>query len=105
MLPFSYLYDIKGLVFLDCGSFSSLRATAVAYAPTITTIISRRYVAKEGKNLYITELGEIVNDMMKRAFPGIVNTEFTANVEGLLDYIADGSVKWKTVVRNFYPDL
>jgi DNA topoisomerase-1 len=75
------------------------------YAPTITTIIARRYVAKEGKNLYITELGEIVNDMMKRAFPSIVNTEFTANVEGLLDYIADGSVKWKTVVKNFYPDL
>ena len=75
------------------------------YAPTITTIIGRRYVAKEGKNLYITELGEIVNDMMIRAFPSIVDTEFTANVEGLLDYIADGSVKWKTVVRNFYPDL
>ena len=75
------------------------------YAPTITTIIGRRYVAKEGKNLYITELGEIVNDMMIRAFPTIVDTEFTANVEGLLDYIADGSVKWKTVVRNFYPDL
>ena len=75
------------------------------YAPTITTIIARRYVAKEGKNLYITELGEIVNDMMKRAFPTIVDTDFTANVEGLLDCIADGSVKWKTVVRNFYPDL
>ena len=75
------------------------------YAPTITTIIARRYVAKEGKNLYITELGEIVNDMMIRAFPSIVNTEFTANVEGLLDYIADGTMKWKTVVRNFYPDL
>ncbi len=75
------------------------------YAPTITTIIARRYVAKEGKTLYITELGEIVNDMMKRAFPSIVNTEFTANVEGLLDLIADGAVKWKTVVRNFYPDL
>ena len=75
------------------------------YAPTITTIIARRYVAKEGKNLYITELGEIVNDMMKRAFPGIVNTEFTANVEALLDYIAEGTMNWKTVVRNFYPDL
>ena len=75
------------------------------YAPTITTIISRRYVAKEGKNLYITELGEIVNDMMIRAFPSIVDTDFTANVEGLLDYIAEGSVKWKTVVKNFYPDL
>ena len=75
------------------------------YAPTITTIISRRYVAKEGKNLYITELGEIVNDMMKRAFPSIVNTDFTANVEGLLDCIAEGTIQWKTVVRNFYPDL
>ena len=75
------------------------------YAPTITTIIARRYVAKEGKNLYITELGEIVNDMMKRAFPSIVNTEFTANVEGLLDFIAEGTMNWKTVVRNFYPDL
>lgn len=75
------------------------------YAPTITTIIARRYVAKEGKNLYITELGEIVNDMMKRAFPSIVDPDFTANVEGLLDCIAEGSVKWKTVVRNFYPDL
>ena len=62
-------------------------------------------VAKEGKNLYITELGEIVDDMMVRAFPSIVDTDFTANVEGLLDYIADGSVKWKTVVKNFYPDL
>ena len=75
------------------------------YAPTITTIIARRYVAKEGKNLYITELGEIVNDMMKRAFPSIVDTDFTANVEGLLDCIAEGTVQWKTVVRNFYPDL
>ncbi len=75
------------------------------YAPTITTIIARRYVAKEGKNLYITELGEIVNDMLIRAFPSIVNTEFTANVEGLLDYIAEGTMQWKTVVRNFYPDL
>ena len=75
------------------------------YAPTITTIIARRYVAKEGKNLYITELGEIVNDMMMRAFPSIIDTDFTANVEGLLDCIAEGSVQWKTVVRNFYPDL
>lgn len=75
------------------------------YAPTITTIITRRYVAKEGKNLYITELGEIVDDMMVRAFPSIIDSEFTANVEALLDSIADGSVKWKTVVRNFYPDL
>lgn len=75
------------------------------YAPTITTIISRRYVAKENKNLYVTELGEAVNNMMKHAFPSIVDVNFTANLESLLDYIEDGSVNWKTVIRNFYPDL
>lgn len=75
------------------------------YAPTITTLIGRRYVAKENKNLYITELGEVVNGMMKKAFPSIVDVNFTANMEGLLDCVEDGSVNWKTVVRNFYPDL
>lgn len=75
------------------------------YAPTITTLISRRYVAKENKNLYMTELGEVVNSMMKQAFPTIVDVNFTANMEGLLDCVEDGSVNWKTVVRNFYPDL
>ncbi|MEG2428636.1 MAG: type I DNA topoisomerase [Clostridium sp.] len=75
------------------------------YAPTITTIIARRYVAKENKNLYVTELGEIVNRMMKEAFPSIVDITFTANMEYLLDRIGDGSVQWKTVIENFYPDL
>ena len=75
------------------------------YAPTITTIISRRYVAKEQKNLYVTELGEVVNDIMCKAFPSIVDVNFTANLEGLLDMVEDGQVKWKTVVENFYPDL
>lgn len=75
------------------------------YAPIITTIIARRYVAKENKNLYMTELGEIVNNIMKEAFPTIVDVNFTANLEGLLDCIEEGSVQWKTVVRNFYPDL
>ena len=60
------------------------------YAPTITTIINRRYVAKENKNLYITELGEVVNNMMKQAFPSIVDVNFTANMEGLLDCVGDG---------------
>ena len=72
------------------------------YAPTITTIISRRYVAKEQKNLYVTELGEVVNNIMKQAFPSIVDVNFTATMEGLLEA---GTVQWKTVVRNFYPDL
>lgn len=75
------------------------------YAPTITTILARRYVIKENKALYITELGEVVNRMMVDAFPTIVNVNFTANLEALLDGIEEGSVGWKTVVSNFYPDL
>ena len=75
------------------------------YAPTITTIIARRYVSKENRNLYLTELGEVVNTMMKSAFPTIVESDFTANMEGLLDRVEEGTVNWKTVVENFYPDL
>lgn len=75
------------------------------YAPTISTIINRHYVAKEQKNLYITELGEVVNNIMKKSFTSIVDVNFTAYMEGLLDKVEDGSVKWKTVVENFYPDL
>ncbi len=75
------------------------------YAPTITTIIARRYVVKEQKNLYVTEIGEIVNDIMKTAFAVIVDSSFTANIESLLDMVEEGKVKWKTIVENFYPDL
>lgn len=75
------------------------------YSPTITTIIVRRYVAKENKNLYVTELGEAVNNVMKCAFPSIVDVNFTANLESLLDCVEDGTVNWKTIVKNFYPDL
>ena len=75
------------------------------YAPTITLIQARRYVAKENKNLYMTELGEVVNNIMKQAFPSIVDVNFTANMESLLDKVEEGVVNWKTVVRNFYPDL
>ncbi len=75
------------------------------YAPTITTILARRYVVKENKNLYVTELGEVVNNMMKAAFPTIVDVNFTANLEALLDGVEEGNVNWKTVVSNFYPDL
>ncbi len=75
------------------------------YAPTITTIIARHYVAKENKNLYVTELGDAVNDIMKRAFPAIVDVNFTANMESLLDSVEEGSVNWKEIIRNFYPDL
>ncbi len=75
------------------------------YAPTITTILARRYIVKENKNLYVTELGEAVNSMMKKAFPSIVDVNFTANLESLLDKVEEGVVNWKTVVENFYPDL
>ncbi len=75
------------------------------YAPTITTILARRYIVKENKNLYVTELGEVVNSMMKEAFPSIVDVNFTATMEALLDGVEEGSVKWKTVMKNFYPDL
>ncbi len=75
------------------------------YAPTITTIIARRYVIKEDKNLYMSELGEVVNNMMKDAFPTIVDVNFTANLEALLDKVEEGTLDWKAVVSNFYPDL
>ena len=75
------------------------------YAPTITTILARRYVIKENKNLYVTELGEAVNQIMVTAFPVIVDANFTANMESLLDKVGEGEINWKTVVRNFYPDL
>ncbi|MBR6665973.1 MAG: type I DNA topoisomerase [Lachnospiraceae bacterium] len=75
------------------------------YAPTITTILARRYIVKENKNLYVTEIGEVVNNMMKEAFPSIVDVNFTANMEALLDAVEAGDVKWKTVISNFYPDL
>lgn len=75
------------------------------YAPTITTIIARRYVIKEDRNLYVSELGEVVNNMMKDAFPSIIDVNFTANLEALLDKVGEGAINWKTVVSNFYPDL
>ena len=75
------------------------------YAPTISTIIARRYVAKENKNLYLTEIGEVVNNIMKQSFPSIVDVNFTANMESLLDGVAEGKVGWKTIIENFYPDL
>ena len=75
------------------------------YAPTISTILARHYITKEQKNLFITELGEVVDGIMQHSFPQIVDEDFTANLETLLDGVADGQVDWKTIVRNFYPDL
>lgn len=75
------------------------------YAPTITTLIARRYVAKEQKNLYLSKLGDIVNQIMTSAFSSIVDVNFTATMELLLDGVAEGNVEWKNIIRNFYPDL
>lgn len=75
------------------------------YATTITTILGRRYIVKEGKNIFVTEIGDIVNSIMKDAFPQIVDVDFTATMETLLDGVEEGTVKWKTIIENFYPDL
>ncbi|MCR5144013.1 MAG: type I DNA topoisomerase [Lachnospiraceae bacterium] len=75
------------------------------YSPTISTILKRRYITKEGRNIYVTELGEVVNGIMKDEFPSIVDEHFTANLENLLDQVEEGKVKWKSIVSNFYPDL
>ena len=75
------------------------------YAPTISVLLARRYVTKEKKELYITELGSAVNSIMEKGFPVIVDQDFTANMESLLDKIGEGTIQWKVVVRNFYPDL
>ena len=75
------------------------------YSPTITTILARRYVKKEKKNLVSTELGKVVNDIMVTAFPDIVDTKFTARIEARLDKIEEGNEEWKDVIRGFYPRL
>ncbi len=75
------------------------------YAPTITLILARRYVIKEQKNIYVTELGEVVNKLMKESFPNIVDVHFTATMETLLDQVEEGTVPWKEVLKEFYPDL
>lgn len=73
------------------------------YAPILATIITRNYVAKEKKAIFPTELGEIVNDIMKEYFPEIVNISFTAEMEDELDKVEDGSDEWKKAIREFYP--
>ncbi len=75
------------------------------YAPTISTLLARHYITKEQKNIYMTDLGEAVNSIMTDAFPQIVDENFTANMESLLDKVEEGGFDWKTLIRNFYPDL
>lgn len=75
------------------------------YAPTISTILARHYVNKDGRNLFATELGEVVNKLMKENFPDIVDVNFTADMERNLDRVAEGGLEWKKIIEDFYPDL
>ena len=75
------------------------------YAPTLTTIQARHYVTEEAKNLFPTELGEMVDEIMKTYFPDIVDIDFTANMEKRLDDVEMGKEEWKQIIRDFYPDF
>ena len=75
------------------------------YAPTVSTIIDREYVIKEGKYLRITNLGRVVTELMKDKFTDIADTKFTANMEQKLDSVEEGATPWKGVLRDFYGDF
>jgi len=72
------------------------------YAPTIATIIQRGYISREKKRLYPTELGNVVNDLMTRSFPDIVDIQFTAEMETKLDQVESGEAEWHKVITDFY---
>jgi len=72
------------------------------YSPTITTIIARRYIEKEAKQLVPTELGKVVNKLLTENFPDIINVEFTADIENEFDEIAEGKENWKQMISEFY---
>lgn len=75
------------------------------YAPTIYTLINRRYVVKENKFLYVSQLGATVNGIMEKSFSDIVNIKFTARLEEELDKIEEEQIEWKDILREFYPKL
>ena len=72
------------------------------YSPTITTILERRYIEKEQKQLIPTELGKVVNKLLKENFANIMDVEFTANIESQFDNIAEGKENWKEMIKEFY---
>ncbi len=75
------------------------------YAPTISTIISRGYVVRDARILYPTDLGFIVNDLMDKYFPKIMEYKFTAAMEEKLDKIEEGEVNWRDLLNEFYPSF
>lgn len=93
--------------FTDASLIKTLEEIGVGrpstYAPTLTTIQARHYVTKEAKNLFPTELGELVNDIMRHYFPDIVDIDFTAHMEERLDDVEMGKEEWKQIIRDFYP--
>ena len=72
------------------------------YSPIITTILERRYIEKEQKQLIPTELGKVVNKLLTENFSDIINVEFTANIENQFDNVAEGKENWKTIIKDFY---
>jgi len=72
------------------------------YSPTITTILERRYIQKEQKQLIPTDLGKIVNKLLVENFTDVINVEFTAKIEEEFDKIAEGGIEWKQLIRTFY---
>ena len=95
--------------YTDASQIKTLEEIGVGrpstYAPTLTTIQARHYVTKEAKNLFPTELGEMVDEIMKTYFPDIVDIDFTANMEKRLDDVEMGKEEWKQIIRDFYPDF
>ncbi len=75
------------------------------YSPTISVLLKRHYIAIDEKNIFMTELGEVVDDIMGESFPDIVDINFTANMEGKLDLIEEGGLQWQEILRDFYPSL
>ena len=75
------------------------------YSPIISTLLKRRYISKESRNIYATEIGQIVNEIMEKAFSEIVDTGFTADMEKKLDMVEEGSLPWKEVIADFYPRI
>ncbi len=93
--------------FTDASLVKTLEEIGVGrpstYASTLGVIQARNYVTKEAKSLFPTELGEVVNDIMKQYFTDIVDIHFTAEMENKLDEVEEGKGEWKQIIREFYP--
>ena len=95
--------------FTDASLIRALEENGIGrpstYAPTVSTILDREYVVKEGKYLHITNLGRVVTQLMEERFSDIADLKFTANMEKKLDDVEEGTVNWKSVLRDFYGDF